>query len=338
MENSPNPLNPVQTQVFDDLLAVGADRPVASASLVDELSKIISSTAGPAVSAWSEPTFFLGKSGFAAIRKCEGMVLAEADQPRIGGLILPTAVGIVTHRAIQMSYTHSDLPPAQLVRLGIAGSMGEGPFAQFMEDASEWERSELTAQSVNRLVAFLDSFPALQDSWVPRFEVSYSTKIGGLTLAGKPDLTLGRPRNDGKQTMFLCDFKTGTIRDDHIDEARFYALVATLRHGIPPFRSCVYSLSSGEWTDPDITADILLETAQDVADAVVRRVEVLSELRAPTLVPDRYCSWCPAAKTCPESQERDGDITAGPKEVNVVVESKTATPVISVEENPYDLD
>jgi hypothetical protein len=61
----------------------------------------------------------------------------------------------------------------------------------------------------------------------------------------------------------------------------------------------VYSLASGEYTDPDVTPARLLDTAAVVVDAVVRYVDVLTEAREPVLTPERYCLWCPAKDTCP---------------------------------------
>jgi hypothetical protein len=100
--------------------------------------------------------------------------------------------------------------------------------------------------------------------------------------------------------MFLTDFKSGSLKEDHDMEGLFYALVATLRHGVAPFRSCVYSLSSGEWTEPDITTERLLACASWVGEQVVKMVEVLTEQRSANLIVSSGCSFCPAKGTCSE--------------------------------------
>lgn len=304
-----NQFTPAQTRVFNELLAVGSERPIAPVGVPEELRAILEEGTQQAVAGWSEPTFFLGKSSFAAMGRCEGLVLAESTTQRTFKLPLPTAVGITTHRAIQMSHTHRDRTVGELVRMAIAGSMSEQSFAEFYADATEWQRSELESEAVNRTVAFLDTFPPLESGWTPRFEASINVKVGRLTLGGKPDLMLGRPRSDGRQTMFIADVKTGEIRDDHLLEAHFYALLSTIRHGVMPFRSTVLSLASGEWTTPDIDADVMRETAHRVVDAVVRRINLLSENVEATLTPDRYCSWCPVKNECPAASDNTPEST-----------------------------
>ena len=77
--------------------------------------------------------------------------------------------------------------------------------------------------------------------------------------------------------MFIADWKSGALRDNHVNEAMFYALVATLRHGIPPYRSTVYSLASGTFTDPDVTAERLRAAAAQVVAGVTAIVDVLTD-------------------------------------------------------------
>jgi hypothetical protein len=103
--------------------------------------------------------------------------------------------------------------------------------------------------------------------------------------------------------MFLCDFKTGSLHDGHDLEAMFYALVSTLRFGTAPYRSTVFSVASGDWTDPDVSPTKLRETAKSVVDAVNRYVDVMLERRPATLTADRWCAWCPARNTCPAAAE-----------------------------------
>ena len=112
-------------------------------------------------------------------------------------------------------------------------------------------------------------------------------------------LIIGRPRPDGRQTMLICDLKTGALHEHHDLEAGFYALVSTLRHGVAPFRSVIYSLAAGDWSDPQMDANRLIDVAHRCVAAVNATIDIMLEARTPELSPGRHCAWCPAKDTCP---------------------------------------
>jgi hypothetical protein len=141
----------------------------------------------------------------------------------------------------------------------------------------------------------------LEEVWSPRFEDPISARIGRLTLSSRADLVLGRPRADLRQTLLLVDLKSGNLNEDHADEAQFYALVATLRHRVAPWRSVVYSLASGDYTEPDVTEASLFAIADKVITAVNNMVDALTETRPAALNPGEHCRWCPARDLCPVS-------------------------------------
>lgn len=295
-------MTPSQLRTFDELLAVGQARPIAPTGLVDELRDTIERGTADAVNAWTDRSLWFGKAQLSSIGRCEGTPLAEASAPRSRDLHPATAVGIAAHRAIQLAHTHLGHPVAWYVDQSISASMVEEAFSEFWTNAHPGIQSDLQMQMMSRVTAFLDSWPPLDDTWAWRFEESVQAKIGRLTLGARIDLTLGRPRPDGRQTMLLCDLKTGSLGEHHDLEAAFYALVATLRHGVPPFRSVVYSLASGDWTEPDVTADMLRDVASRVVDGVVRYVAVMTEERAPALTAGPHCRFCPAKSTCPSAE------------------------------------
>jgi hypothetical protein len=295
-------LTPAQRVVFEDLLDIGSPRPTAPQALATDLRAYITEHTAAALAKWTERNLWVGKSLLNTALRCEGQLAADAAQPRNRPLPLATAVGVVVHRAVQLSHTHPGRTPEQYVQAALQGSRTEEAFEAFWTTALEHLQSDLIVQSTSRLVSFLDSVPPLQASWAPRFEEPLSVKIGPLVLAARPDLILGRPRPDGRQTMFLCDVKSTDLRDYHFDEAMFYALVATLRYGCAPYRSCVLSLTTVEWTEADVTVDRLWDAAKRVVEGVNRIVEVLTETRGASLLPGHHCTWCPAKKTCP-SQE-----------------------------------
>lgn len=302
-------LAPAQRHTFDQLLAIGADRPVAPAGLVDELRERIADGTADAMARWGQPLWF-SKAMLTEAVRCEGMAAAHAETAPTGAAARPlhpaTMVGIVAHRAIQICQTHPGEPPAYYVSEAVRASRNEDRFGATWSTMGDAERSDLQMAATSRLISFLDSWPPLRDEWAWRFEESTQSRIGKLTLAARTDLVLGRPRADGRQTMLLCDLKTGSLGDHHDLEAGFYALVAALRWGVPPWRSTVYSLASGEWTDPEVTQQRLTEVAEAVVSAVNSRVAVLSDQREPTLTAGEWCRFCPASETCPAHAAASG--------------------------------
>jgi hypothetical protein len=324
------PLNPTQRRVLDELLAIRTEhpgrrrtaRPTMPTGLPRELAGIISAAADGALSRWTEPRLWLTKAQLFTALRCEGQLLNPA--PPVTGRRMHTATvaGILTHRAIPLSYTHPGRPADWYVKAALNAVMQDEEIAAFWNDADPGTQSDLILQSTSRVVGFLDSWPVLQPEWSPRFEEPIQAKLGKLTLSSRADLILGRPRSDGTQSMFLCDLKNGALRDDHFDEAMFYALVVTLRHGVAPFRSTVFSLASGEYTDPDVTPDRLIAIAHKVADAVGRIVDVRTERRLPLLVAGPHCQWCPQKRTCPDANPE----AAGPGRDQPAPQTLTVTP------------
>lgn len=296
-------LTPSQRRTFDELLAVGTDRPKAPDGLAADLEEKIRRGTSQAVARWTEPSMYFDKSMLATALACDGKVLADRrDAGPSRDVMHPRAVsGIIAHHAIQIAQTHRGQPTAHYVRESVdTKRRNDDRIAEFWSQSSDGDTSDVLMEATSKVQAFLSSWPPLADNWGPVFEQQMQAKVGKLKLSARMDLVLGSPKADGRQTMFLCDFKTGGLNDDkHPMEASFYALVATLRNGVPPFRSTVYSLAAGDWTDPDVNADTLHQVADQVVEAVVTTVDMLTEAREPTLTSGPHCRFCPALATCP---------------------------------------
>ena len=79
---------------------------------------------------------------------------------------------------------------------------------------------------------------------------------------------------------------------------RFYALLMTLRFGVPPYRVASLFLDSGEWQAEDVTEETLFHAADRVV-ATARAAAALMNGREAVLTAGVYCGWCPRAETCP---------------------------------------
>jgi hypothetical protein len=94
------------------------------------------------------------------------------------------------------------------------------------------------------------------------------------------------------------DLKTGQPSTTHADDLRLYAVLETLRVGVPPFRLASYYLDSGTWHAEDVTEDVLTTAMRRLVGGVAKVVELRFEGRPATLAPGPACHYCPARRTC----------------------------------------
>ncbi|MFM7088848.1 MAG: PD-(D/E)XK nuclease family protein [Candidatus Paceibacterota bacterium] len=270
-------------------------------SLLEDLRDILDTGIKSSMIGWTGKSLYFTKSQFLSSLRCEGQMLADSNRGRVG-IIPAVVVGVITHRAVQLAHTHPGKSVADYIKFAIVGARTNDPnLDEWWASAGASSQSDIITQATSKVINFIDDWPVLNPKWSPRFEESITAKVGGVTLSCRADLVLGRPRSDKKQSLLIVDLKSGSLTDEHKLEAMFYALVATLRHGVAPWRSTVYSLSSGEWTDGDVTKSLLLETANLVVKAIKSHVDVLAEIRPPILSPGDHCRWCPAKLSCAES-------------------------------------
>lgn len=295
------PLNPAQQAVIAQLGAPRDDRPAFPADLAERLRADLEAGLAPLV-ADRDPAdpLVLTKHALGGVHGCQARWLAESG--RRFDWSVPIARGTVTHKAVELSLnmrgepTSLDLVDAAIARLG----EGDDGLADWLRTCSDVDRAEVRAEANDRLTAFLDCWPPLRKSWAPVTESKVRAELcgGRVHLRGKVDLTLGRasgPRASGK---VLVDLKTGSFSPDHLHDLRFYALIETVRLGVPPRRVASYYLESAAMAPEDVTEGLLdAAVARTVAGA-----RVLAGLRdgsaAPVRRPGPPCRWCPVRSGC----------------------------------------
>jgi energy-coupling factor transporter ATP-binding protein EcfA2 len=170
------------------------------------------------------------------------------------------------------------------------------------------ERDDVLMEVVRRITMFQASFPPLRElrrELTPIAEMPVKGELlgGALILSGRIDLVLGSAdRLDPNRAERLAiDLKTGGAYPEYPEDLRFYALLMTLRFGVPPYRVASLFLESGEWQAEDITEPALVHAADRVI-AAARAAAALWNGREPELTPGNYCAWCPRAESCPVAQ------------------------------------
>ena len=218
------------------------------------------------------------------------------------------------HKAIEVEVGGRDeLDPHEVARTAVDRLCGrEERFAEYWRQLAAPEQDEALMEVVRRVTMFRSSFPPLREmrrELGPVSELSARAELlgGDLVLSGKIDLVLGLPlrAEANRATRLAIDLKSGTARAQYPEDMRFYALIMTLRFGVPPYRVASFFLESGEWQSEEVDERTLFHAADRVV-ATARAAAALQNGRAPMLSPGPWCGWCPRSAVCPEADPSAG--------------------------------
>jgi RecB family exonuclease len=244
----------------------------------------------------------LSKSKLNTLDHCEGAFAADLAGESEPFVPRPAMmVGNLVHKAVELDVGgRDDVSPHVLaerasVRLGDEAAFG-GAWRAMPPD----QQDEVLAEAVRQIELFTATFPPLRpmrDRLRPVSEMSIRTELdgGGLLLAGRVDLALSPPAG-----RVLLDLKTQDAWPDHAEDMRFYALLATLRFGVPPVRVATVYLASGSWQPEDVDEACLDRAAERVLAGIAAAARARSGAE-PELTPGPHCGWCPRRQTCPVS-------------------------------------
>lgn len=301
-ETAPAPpvphLRPAQQRVIDvlgkhadDAADIGPD---VARSLRAELEERL---AGPASLIPPEETLWVGKTPLATFNSCPGHWRAQVEAPFTWSV--PSVRGTVSHKAIELSLNwRGEVEPGRVVDAAISRMLDDDTSAgRFLRTLSTVDLAELRSSSVDLVTAFEECFPPLKARWRPVVDGRSRVELcdGRVVLVGRPDLTLGQALRSGK---VIIDLKTGSPRRHHVDDLRFYALIDTLRVGLPPRRLATVYLDAGQPVVEAVTTGVL----EAATERVARTVSAMAETRWGTMPTElragHHCTWCPARTGC----------------------------------------
>jgi PD-(D/E)XK nuclease superfamily len=293
-----------QQRTLERLIGTG-ERPVFAPDLPQRLRDRIEDAIrelDPAEPLW------LGKERLNEQARCEGKfasyLLGEAPPFEHSRA---SATGVLQHKAIEVLVgAREPLDPHEAAELAAVRIVDrEERFADFWNDLAPPERDDVLMEAARRTLLFDASFPPLRElrrQLAPATELSVRAELlgGALVLSGKLDLLLGAPDRlePMRATRLAIDLKTGSAYPEHVEDNRFYALLLTLRFGVPPYRVASFFLEGGTWQHEDVTEELLFHAA-DRAVAAARSAQALRAGRQPALTPGHWCGWCPRAAACP---------------------------------------
>jgi hypothetical protein len=296
-----------QRRTLEQLIGTG-ERPVFPADLAQRMrDRIEEAVRGLDLA----ETLWLGKERLNDLVKCEGTFWSKlsGEAPAFAHS-RATATGVVQHRAIEaLVGAREPLDPHAAAEVAARRTAErEERFAEYWGSLDDLERDDLLMDVARRTLLFEGSFPPLRElrsDLAPIAELPIKAELlgGAVVVSGKVDLVLGRPdqRDPMRATRLLIDLKTGSAYPEHAEDNRFYALVHTLRFGVPPYRVASFFLEGGTWQSEDVDERILVHTADRVV-AAARAAATLRGGREPTLTAGRWCAWCPRFEICPAAE------------------------------------
>lgn len=288
----------MQQEVLDQLGST--NRPRFRDDLRDHLTAALTEALEPLVEPLPAPPV-VTKHKLALAHGCEARFLAE--EATTFAWTPSSARGVVAHKAVELLVGWPRPPvPLDLVEAAIA-SLERDEHASvhtYLTALSDGERAELVVGANDKVAAFLETFPPLDRRWRPVSEARVRADLceDRIRLQGKIDLSLGYARHGNEAGKVLIDLKTGGPQATHVEDLRFYALLDTLRSGVPPRLLVNYYLDAGRPRSEGVTEDLLWSAARRVVDGVRTIVALTSGSRSPTTTVSWGCRWCPALSQC----------------------------------------
>jgi hypothetical protein len=292
-------LNPAQQAVLDGLRAPERPRPRYDPGLRDELRRHLEDELAPLAGLLDGPAF-VSKKALGDVLACEAHHTAQAGAPFEWNVAL--ARGVVVHRAVQLGVFRRDSPPPLELVDDALERLADDPdarIADYLLGLPEAERADLRGAASEVVSAFAELWPPLSRHWVPRTETSVRAELcgGKVVLSGRVDLSLGAPEGE-RAGRVLVDLKTGATSAGHLHDLRFYALLETLRCGVPPLRLATSYLEVGHLAVEDVDEDVLEAAVRRTVQGSRAVLELRLGLRSPGVTPNPACRWCPARTSC----------------------------------------
>lgn len=295
-------LNPAQ-QRTREVLGSGGSLPEFPADIGPCLREQLERELAPLVDGLPDHTdLAINKHLLSLVHGCEARMVAEEAAGFV--VTVPVARGCVAHKAIELGiHWRGEGRPLELVDEALARLTERDHWlTDWLRTCSEADRAELRSEAGDRVTKFFECFPPLLAAWRPVTESSLVVELldGRTWLRGKVDLTIGRAQGTGAGKVII-DLKTGGAAPGHRDDLRFYALLETIRIGVPPRLLASYYLDQGVAQPEVVTVGLLEATLARTVDGV-RRIVALRSGQAPVKRPSRSCRWCVIRSECVEGR------------------------------------
>jgi hypothetical protein len=287
----------VDMTLVDMLRAAGAERPAFDRGAAGRMRVQLEAAAGGAPEG---ATLTVTKARLHQVLLCPAHLIAALTAPdlptpeKVAGKLLDRLFGLVA--------TGSPLGADPVGEaLGAARAADELGLIGDWESLPGEEQDEVRAIVAACLPAVV-AWPALPGSALVRVQEPMRIELAGgrVVLSARADVVIGQPGAQRVGTR-LIDVKSGRHRHQDRVDAGWYAVLETLRHRAPPFQAGMYYLREGALVLELVTAGLLEQASERIAEGIRRMVALAGGAEAETN-PSPLCPWCPAIDSCEPGQ------------------------------------
>ena len=313
MAHRPGTATPAQARVVDEVLAWGGERPVAPEGLADRLLARLTDAVGRWIALRDERPDLAARPLLVTKTRLSRLVCDGLQRdPEPYQHAWANVRGTLVHAAIEADVDGARGEGAASVvgrawhRLATERPGDPRSIAAWLNARDGDERDLLLAESATLLDGFREVWPDLRGAPLRiRTEQRAVVMLGGraVQLQGVPDLVVESLVEDARARRLIIDLKTGMPRGQRDrDELRFYALLATLAGGTPPFRWATLYVTEGRLEHEDLSEAVLVTAAARVADAIDQAVRLGRAGTADIeerLAGGAWCGGCQRREACP---------------------------------------
>jgi hypothetical protein len=306
---------PAQERLLEEVLAWGVERPLPPEGLSERLLARLTDALGAWIELRGRRADLAGRPLLVTKTRLSRLVcdgLQRDPEPYVHAWA--NVRGTLVHAAIESDVDGARSQDAREVaaqawhRLATDRPGDPSSIGAWLNTRDGAERDALLAESTTLLEGFREVWPELTGAPIRvRTEQRLGVMLGGraVRLQGVPDLIVESPVEDGRARRLIVDLKTGMPRGQRDrDELRFYALLATLSGGAPPFRWATLYVTEGRLEHEDLSEPVLMTAAARVADAVRQAVRLAdTDVRGEgeQLAGGVWCRGCARREACPQA-------------------------------------
>jgi hypothetical protein len=184
--------------------------------------------------------------------------LSDSSLSRARGVLISTLFRLV------VAHVHVDDPFEDALSAWRAERPGE--LVDFIDHLEHDQRARLRADVQGHFSTLLAGLGPIPSNWLPRTSQRARQLLGGgsVELRDVVDLVVGSIHAESSQVA-LVDITTSPLGSGAERVVRYHAMMQTLRTGVAPLRSSIFSSATGEIWTFDVDAELLMRGVEDVA-------------------------------------------------------------------------